>query len=425
MLVLIGGYFAASELALVSLRTSQVQLLATSGRRGARVAALRQDSNRFLAAVQIGVTLAGFLSAAVGGATMAVKLTPVLTGWGLPEEAASTVALVAVTAVISYVSLVLGELVPKRLALQKPEAVSMFVAPALDRLATAARPVIWLLSRSTNAVVRLLGLDPHAGGDEVSEEELRDLVGSHRDLTPDERRVLSDVFSATDRRIREVMVPRTDVKFLAGKTTLDDAARQVMSMPHSRYPVTGDDIDDVLGFVHVRDLLSAVHADTQAQARTVAGLVRPIIAVPGTKPLMPTLVELRRGGDHLALVVDEYGGTDGIVTLEDLVEELLGEMQDEYDMHFAVDVAAANTFEFEAGLRTNDIAERIGVSLPPGHYETLGGFVMDRLGRVPVVGDIVDEGGHRFTVTQAQGRRPVMVRITPIADDPTSRPTPA
>jgi len=402
VLVLIGGYFAASELALVSLRTSQVQLLATSGRRGARVAALRQDSNRFLAAVQIGVTLAGFLSAAVGGATMLV-----------------------VTAVISYVSLVLGELVPKRLALQKPEAVSMFVAPTLDRLATAARPVIWLLSRSTNAVVRLLGLDPHAGGDEVSEEELRDLVGSHRDLTPDERRVLSDVFSATDRRIREVMVPRTDVKFLAGKTTLDDAARQVMSMPHSRYPVTGDDIDDVLGFVHVRDLLSAVHADTQAQARKVADLVRPIIAVPGTKPLMPTLMELRRGGDHLALVVDEYGGTNGIVTLEDLVEELLGEMQDEYDMHFAVDVAAANTFEFEAGLRTNDIAERIGVSLPPGHYETLGGFVMDRLGRVPVVGDIVDEGGHRFTVTQAQGRRPVMVRITPIADDPTGRPAPA
>ena len=316
VLVLIGGYFAASELALVSLRTSQVQLLATSGRRGARVAGLRQDSNRFLAAVQIGVTLAGFLSAAVGGATIAVELAPVLTGWGLPEEAASTVALVAVTAVISYVSLVLGELVPKRLALQKPEAVSMFVAPALDRLATAARPVIWLLSRSTNAVVRLLGLDPHAGGDEVSEEELRDLVGSHRDLTPDERRVLSDAFSATDRRIREVMVPRTDVKFLAGKTTLDDAAPQVMSMPHSRYPVTGDDIDDVLGFVHVRDLLSAVHADTQAQARTVADLVRPIIAVPGTKPLMPTLVELRRGGDHLALVVDEYGGTDGIVTLK-------------------------------------------------------------------------------------------------------------
>lgn len=422
--VLIGGYFAASELALVSLRESQVQLLAASGKRGARVAALRQDSNRFLASVQIGVTLAGFLSAAFGGSTVAVKLAPVLTGWGLPEGAAPTVALVVVTAIISYVSLVLGELVPKRLALQKAEAVSMFVAPTLDKVATAARPVIWLLSRSTNAVVRLLGLDPHAGGEEVSEEELRDLVGSHRDLTPDERRVLSDVFAATDRRISEVMVPRGDVDCLAGTTTLDDAAGQVMSMPHSRYPVTGDDIDDVLGFVHVRDLLTAVHADRQAQARTLADIVRPITAVPGTKPLMSTLMELRRGGDHLALVVDEYGGTDGIVTLEDLVEELVGEIQDEYDVALARDVSAENTLEFAAGLHPNDVAERLGVPLPPGRYETLGGFVMDRLGRVPVVGDIVDEGGHRFAVTQVQGRRPVMVRITPITDVPGVRPGP-
>ena len=298
----------------------------------------------------------------------------------------------------------------------------MFVAPTLDKVATAARPVIWLLSRSTNAVVRLLGLDPHAGGEDVSEEELRDLVGGHRDLTPDERRVLSDVFSATDRLISEVMVPRADVDFLAGTTTLDDAARQVMSMPHSRYPVTGDDIDDVLGFVHVRDLLSAV--DRPAQARTLADIIRPIIAVPGTKPLMSTMMELRRAGVHLALVVDEYGGTDGIVTIEDLVEELVGEIQDEYDLPSAGDVAAENTLEFAAGLHTNDVAERLGVSLPPGRYETLGGFVMDRLGRVPVVGDIVDEGGHRFTVTQAQGRRPVMVRITPIADAPDVRPAP-
>src|SRR3954454_9274976 len=156
LFILIGGYFSASELALVSLRDSQVQRMADTGRRGARVAALREDSNRFLAAVQIGVTLAGFLSAAFGGSTLAGKLTPGLTRWGLPRGAASTVSLVLVTAVISYVSLVLGELVPKRVALQKAEAISLVVAPVLDRIATVARPVIWLLSRSTNAVVRLL-----------------------------------------------------------------------------------------------------------------------------------------------------------------------------------------------------------------------------------------------------------------------------
>src|SRR3954449_2483564 len=285
LFILIGGYFSASELALVSLRDSQVQRMADTGKRGARVAALREDSNRFLAAVQIGVTLAGFLSAAFGGSTLAVKLTPVLTGWGLPRGAASTASLVLVTAVISYVSLVLGELAPKRVALQKAEAISLFVAPVLDKVATAARPVIWLLSRSTNAVVRLLGLDPHAGGEQVSEEELRDLVSTHQDLTADERRVLSDVFSASDRRLSEVMVPRTEVAFLSGATTLDDAADQVMSRPHSRYPVIGEDVDDVLGFVHVRDLLTAVHRNAESDRRTVADLVRPVTALPGTKPL--------------------------------------------------------------------------------------------------------------------------------------------
>jgi len=424
LFVLVGGFFSASELAVVSLRDSQVQRLAARGKRGARVAALRRDSNRFLAAVQIGVTLAGFLSAALGGSTLAVRLSPVLTGWGLSEGLASTVALVVVTAVISYVSLVLGELVPKRLALQKAEAVALFVAPVLDKVATAARPVIWLLSRSTNAVVRLLGLDPHAGADQVSEEELRDLVGSHGDLTPEERRVLSDVFSATDRRIGEVMVPRTSVDFLTADTTLDEAARKVGSLPHSRYPVTGEDVDDVLGFIHVRDLLSTVHSDGQPP-RTLADIVRPIMALPGTKPLVPTLMELRRGGGHLALVVDEYGGTDGIVTLEDLIEELVGEIQDEYDrpLDSGGQDVDQGTHELEAGLHANDVAERVGVRLPPGRYETLGGFVMDRLGRIPTVGDVVDEGGHRYTVTQVQGRRPLRVRITPATGQTAHPPT--
>jgi putative hemolysin len=415
--VLIGGYFSASELALVSLRDSQVQRMAVSSRRGARVAALREDSNRFLAAVQIGVTLAGFLSAAFGGSTLAVKLTPLLAGWGVP--AASTVSLVLVTAAISYVSLVLGELVPKRVALQKAEAISAFSAPVLDRLAAAARPVIWLLSRSTNAVVRLLGLDPQASGEQVSEEELRDLVSTHQDLTPDERRVLSDVFSATDRRLSEVMVPRADVRFLAGATPLTDAARQVMSSPHSRYPVTGDDVDDVLGFVHVRDLLSAVWAEPGEAPGTVADVVRPIVALPGTNPLLPTLMLLRRGGGHLALVVDEYGGTDGIVTLEDLIEELVGEIQDEYDAPLpGIDSRRAE--EVPASLHADEVAERLGLHLPPDRYETLGGFIMHRLGRIPAVGDFVDEIGHRFTVTKVEGRRPVSVRVTPVPQDRSS-----
>jgi putative hemolysin len=419
--ILLGGYFSASELALVSLRDSQVQRMAGTGRRGARVAALREDSNRFLAAVQIGVTLAGFLSAAFGGSTLAVKLTPVLTGWGLPTGPASTVSLVLVTAVISYVSLVLGELVPKRVALQKAEVISLFVAPVLERVAAAARPVIWLLSRSTNAVVRLFGLDPHAGGEQVTEEELRDLVSTHQDLTADERRVLSDVFAATDRRLSEVMVPRADVMFLSGATPLAEAARQVMSSPHSRYPVTGDDVDDVLGFVHVRDLLTAVCVEPPESRSTVADVVRPVVALPGTNALLPTLMLLRRGGGHLALVVDEYGGTDGIVTLEDLIEELVGEIQDEYDLPVtSSDGDRGRAQEVPANLHADEVAERLGLELPPDRYETLGGFIMHRLGRIPAVGDFVDELNHRFTVTKVDGRRPVSVRVTPVPELPAS-----
>ena len=184
LFVLIGGYFAASEIALVSLREGQVRKLAERGRRGRAVARLSEDSSRYLSAVQIGVTLAGFFAASYGGATVAVSLQQVLAGWGLSEALAETGALVIVTSIVAYVSLVLGELVPKRLALQRPESVALFVGPGLDRIAQMFRPVIWLLSVSTDTVVRLLGIDPHAKTDDVSEEELRVLVGSHEELTP-------------------------------------------------------------------------------------------------------------------------------------------------------------------------------------------------------------------------------------------------
>ena len=300
--VLIGGYFSASELALVSLRESQVARLAARGRRGARVAKLRKDSNRFLAAVQIGVTLAGFFSAAYGGSTLTAPLATLLTSWGLAPGLAETVALVAVTAAISYLSLVLGELVPKRLALQRAEGVSTLVAPVLDRIATLCRPVIWLLSRSTNLIVRLLGLDPHAGGDQVSEEELRDMVVSNQDLTAEERRVLADVFGATDCQLSEVMVPRTEVDFLHADTPLTEVARQVLRQSHSRYPVIDQTVDNVVGFIHVRDLMTALlPTDGDEPATTVPrssvsqfvrDIMRPVTMLPGSKPLLPALTQL-------------------------------------------------------------------------------------------------------------------------------------
>ncbi|GAA1263051.1 hemolysin family protein [Pseudonocardia aurantiaca] len=408
LFVLIGGVFSAAELALVSLRDAQVRRMAETGKRGQRVARLRADSNRFLSAVQIGVTLSGFFSAAYGGATLSEPLAAVLTSWGLPPGVATTLAFVLVTIAISYLSLVLGELVPKRLALQRPEAVAQAAAPMLDRVVVLFRPLIWLLGRSTNAVVRLLGLDPRASDDDVSPEELRDMVRTHRGLGTEQRRLLGDVFGAADRSVSSAMVPRTEVGFLDADMTIGDAARYVMQRAHSRYPVIASDVDDVIGVVHVRDLLTALLTDPESEKQPVRRIARPVPLLPSGKPLLDALSEMRAERAHLAVVVDEYGGTDGIVTMEDILEELVGDIEDEYDPQAR---PASDDAEYDGLMHREELAERSGIQLPSGPYETLGGFVQTRLGRIPQPGDAVRYGGNRFTVTEMDGMRVARVRV--------------
>jgi len=407
LFVLVGGVFAGTELALVSLRESQLTGLERKSSRGAHVAAVARDPNRFLAAVQIGVTVAGFLSAAYGGSTLAPDLAPYLEHLGLAEAAAETTALVLLTLFIAYLSLVLGELVPKRLALQKSAGVSLAVAPILDRFATLMRPMIWLLSVSTNAVVRLLGGDPRATGEQLSEEELRELVSTHEDLDEQERRILRDVFAATETSLKEVMRPRGDVAFLQCDLPLSVAAERVQDMPYSRYPVTGDGFDDVVGFLHVRDLLGIVDTDD----RSVRDVCRPVLMLPGTKRVLPSVATMRVEGTHLAIVVDEYGGTDGIVTLEDLVEELIGEIRDEYDA--AETVTGGDPANLDGGTTLEDFAEVTGIELEDGGYETVAGYVIAQLGRIAEVGDVVEIDGGHLEVTAIAGTRITAVAFAP------------
>jgi putative hemolysin len=425
LFILVGGYFAASEIALVSLREGQVRRLAEDGKRGRVVARLREDPSRFLSAVQVGVTVAGFFAASYGGATLAVKLHWVLIRWGLSVGLAETAALIVVTLLVSYVSLVLGELVPKRLALQRPEAIALFVAPVLNGIAKVLRPVIWFLSVSTNAVVRVFGIDPHTKVDDVSEEELRDLVSSHEELTPEERRVLTDVFTATDRVLREVMIPRTEVDSLPESLEVEQAAADVENRPHSRYPVIGDSLDDVRGTVHVRDLLTAAHRRDHGKEgpATVGELARPALTLPGSLPLVPALSQMRQHG-HMAIIIDEYGGTDGIVTLEDLIEELVGDIEDEYDPRGrSIGRREDGSMELDGLLHRDDIKELTGIELPEDHFTTLAGFIISQLGRIPTQGDSVEALGHRFTVTEMDGRRVARVRITPIDNHVTAAPS--
>lgn len=398
--ILVGGVFAGTEMALVSLRESQVDRMAKEGGRKARTAQLARDPNRFLSAVQIGVTVAGFFSAAFGASTLAPDVAPLFVSAGLSKGAAETTALIALTLVIAYLSLVLGELVPKRIALQRTEQFATLVAPPLDRFARLMRPAVWTLSRSTDVVVKLLGGDPTARNEEMSEEELRGIVAGHGGLEDMERRILDDVFAAGDRSLSEVMRPRGEVAFMEADLTVAQALDVVADAPYSRYPVIDDSFDDVLGFLHVRDLLAA---DRELLVRD---LTREILLLPSTNRLLPSMSRMRAERVHIAVVVDEYGGTDGIVTLEDMVEELIGDIRDEYDTDEpAFESAVDGVFTVDAGLTIEEFEEQTGITLVDGPYETAAGYVIDRLGRLAEVGDVVHVGDDELRVAEVEARR--------------------
>ncbi len=425
--VLIGGAFSGAEIALVSLRESQVRALAETGRRGQALNKLLGDPNQFLAAVQVGVTLAGFFSAAFGASTLSTPLADWAVGsLGMSRSLADPLAFVVVTIAISYLSLVVGELTPKRLALQRAEGFSLLVAAPLNAIAKLFRPIIWFLSASTNVLVRLLGGDPRASGESISQEELRDLVAAHESLSSDERRLIDEVFRAGDREVREVMTPRTEVHFLDAGTTASRAAKQVADSSWSRYPVAGRNEDDVVGFVHVRDLFLPNHP--AGRAATVGDLAREVKRLPGTARVLTALSEMRKENRHFAIVVDEYGGTDGIVTLEDLIEEVIGDIYDEYDDDVTAesDEPAEGPHEVDGLWNLDDFAEATGLELPEGPYETVAGYVLAELGRLPVVGDTVDVEGRTLTVLELDGRRIARISVgaAPQQDADPAEPTP-
>jgi putative hemolysin len=417
LFVLIGGVFAGTEMAIVNLRESQIDQLEESGDRGVKTAEMVRDPNQFLSAVQIGVTVAGFLSSAYGASTIAPSLVPLLTGMGVPAGTAGTVALIAMTLVIAYLSLVFGERVPKRLAMQNALGMTRIVGPPLQLFGQLMRPVIWLLSVSTNLVVRLLGGDPDANREAVSAEEIKAMVRDSDALDQAESRVLADVFDASERTVVEVMQPRHQVHFLDGRQSVAESRQEIRDTGFSRYPVTGEDVDDVLGFVHVRDMLLV----EDPERTRMSELVRPIEHIPGTVQVLSALNRMRAHAHQIAVVVDEYGGTDGIVTLEDLLEELVGEIYDEFDADTwpapgGLDSILAADGTFEGGLILQEFEAGTGIALPDtGGYETVGGFLMAQLGRIPEAGDTVAIDRGTLEVVEVDDRRVKTVRFTPTA----------
>jgi putative hemolysin len=406
ILVIIQGVFVAAELALVSLRESQIRQLAHRGKRGQLIARLTADPNLFLSAVQVGVTLSGFLAAAFGADRISGDLAPLLEGIGIPLALADTISVILVTLVVSYISIVIGELVAKRIALQRAEGVSLALAPLVDFVARAARPVIWFLGKSTNVVVRLVGGDPEASREEVTDEEIRALVSGSRTLGPEERQIVQDVFDAGERGLREVMVPRTEVDFLPGTMPAHRAVREVIKAPHSRYPVMGESADDIVGFVHVRDLLNP---EISNRAIPVSEVARPVLSLPETARVLRTLTEMRRARSHMAIVLDEYGGTAGIVTMEDLVEELVGDITDEYDVVSEDRLMLRGALVVDGLTSLDDFAEKTGFVLPEGPYDTVAGFFMAQLGQLPAIGDVVRAQVH--VAGEDENAEPVTIEL--------------
>jgi putative hemolysin len=403
-LILLAALFVAAEIALISLRESQIRQIAGRGKRGARVAKLAENPNRFLAAAQVGVTVSGFLSAALGAERLGGYVIPWLEEKGLSRGLSTTLSIIGVTLVIAYFSLVFGELVPKRLALFRSEEISLASAGLIDVIAKIFRPVIWLLSKSTDFVVRAFGIDPKEARSQISEEELLDLVSGHAALSDEERDIVEEVFNASERQIHEVMVPRTEVDFMDVSLTVGNAIDLAVDKAHSRYPVIRGSSDEVIGFIHVRDLLDTSLATKETK---IIELVRSIIFLPGTKGILPALSEMRKQGQHVAIVLDEYGGTDGIVTLEDLVECLIGDIRDEYDED-ETDIAMESRtgdFEVDGLISIEDLVEQTNLEVPDGPYETASGFVMHHLGRIPKEHDVVVVDGVRITVLSMEGKR--------------------
>lgn len=412
-LVIFNAVLAGSEIALISLRESQIARLEREGRAGRVVARLARDPNRFLATIQIGITLSGFLASAAAAVTLAEPLAPYFGWFG---NAADTASIVAVTLILSFFTLVFGELAPKRLALQFAERWSLVVGRPLTWMAIVTKPVVWLLSVSTDAVVRLFGGEPAATREQVDLEELREMVVAHRELHDEHQEVLIGAFEVADRTLGEVMTPRTDVFTIEAGTSATEAIRLLAAAGHSRAPVAHRDrgLDAAVGVVSLLDLVMAEPDDP------VERVAAEPVVLPESVLVLVGLRTLQEHRQQMALVVDEFGGIDGIVTAEDLVEELVGEIYDETDRDIrTADRASDGSITVPGRFPIHDLVD-LGISVPDGEFRTVAGLVIERLGRVARSGDVIEVDDWKVEVERVDGRSITLVRFRPRSERPAS-----
>ena len=418
LLVLGNAIFVAAEYALVTARRSRLEERALRGGRGAKTALrLMDDPVRFISTVQVGITVSAILLGAIGEPLVSEFFEPPLS---------ATISFVLAFAILTYLSVVLGELVPKAVALQKAEVLAVALAVPLDWLAKIAHPLVWLLRKSANVVLRALRVKPApAGMIAYTREDIRHSVAAAEDvgeLHGAEEEMLYKVFDFASKEVSEVMVPKPDMVAIAVDMPPDEALKAVVDSPFTRYPVYRGSLDEIVGILHVRDLFAAMYDLGIASVR-LESIVRPAYVVPETKDLAALLADFRREKQHMAVVIDEYGTTEGIVTLEDVLEEIVGDIEDEFDLpDESIERIDEKNIRIDGTFTIDDFNEQFGTELEQEDFHTMAGLVFGMLGRAPEVDDSVQVDGLLLKVVEVEGSRILRLQVefrdAPTADEP-------
>jgi putative hemolysin len=403
----LNGFFVAAEYGLVTSRRTRIMELEHEGNRRARlVLRITGDPPRFIAAMQLGVTLTSLAIGALGEQALSRKFEPLMAGF---------LAVILSLLIVTYLHVVIGELVPKGIALGHPERTALTVAVPVRWFFSVMRPLIWVLQESTELILRWLGLDPPGAEHEAhSEAELRMLLSSSAEqgeIEHEEQEMLYKVFDFADKEVSDVMVPRPEVVAISIELPAEDALKAVLESPYTRYPVYRESLDDIVGVLHIRDLIAAM-TENGLGSVNVESLIRPAYMVPETKDLGALLTEFRRTNQHMAIVIDEYGSMEGIVTLEDLLEEIVGEIEDEFDLpDETVERIDDDTIRIDGTFPIDDFNERFHLDLDHEDYHTVAGFVFGELGRAAIPGDEVTWDGITFHVESVEGQRIEKLRV--------------
>ncbi len=434
VLILLNAFFAMSEIAIISLNDTKMKKMAEEGdKRAQKVLKLTENPSNFLSTIQLGVTLAGFLTSASAAGSFSEPLARIIAGWfGIANTGniygiISGVALVLVTIIISYFSLVLGELVPKRIAMQKSEEISFKVVGILLFVKAATRPFIKILSVSTNLMVRLLGFDPNASEENVTEEEIRMLVDAGEEkgvIEESQKEMINNIFDFDDVPVMDVMTHRTEIEAVEITDKIEDVVRLGCEKGYSRIPVYEDDLDNIRGIIYVKDLLPYV-GKTVPAGKKISKIMREVQFVPESKRCGDLFAEMTEQHVQMMVVSDEYGAVSGLVTIEDLLESIVGNIQDEYDNEDEEVIQLDDkTFTFDGTTDIEEVEELLDIKLPEGDYDTLGGLIMSELGRIPTPEENaeIECAGFRFIVEELDERRIERVRAERLPE-PTAEET--